>query len=181
MKAISLFAGIGGFDLALERCGHTVTDQVEIDSHARDTLARHFPNARLHEDINDFTGADSDIVVGGFPCQDYSVAGDRSGLVGDRGALWWQMHRVIYESRPTWVIGENVPGLVSSNDGRDFQTIIRSLVVLGYEENPDPKYSLSARAASGILRRAEKRGKTLPPLLRDALTSVAQRRELSDH
>ena len=73
-----------------------------------------------------------DLICGGFPCQDYSVAGKRGGLVGDRGALWWQMHRIIAECRPEWVVGENVPGLLSSNGGRDFLTIITSLVELGY-------------------------------------------------
>jgi len=132
VNAISLFAGIGGFDLALEQTGHTVTDQVEIDRHARTVLARRF-KARIHEDIHDYTPeTGADIVVGGFPCQNYSVAGRRGGLAGDRGALWWQMHRVVAEGRPTWVVGENVPGLLSSNDGRDFRTIIGSLVELGY-------------------------------------------------
>lgn len=73
-----------------------------------------------------------DVICGGFPCQDYSVAGKRGGLVGDRGALWWEMHRIASEQRPTWVIGENVPGLLSSNGGADFRTIIASLVQLGY-------------------------------------------------
>jgi DNA (cytosine-5)-methyltransferase 1 len=132
MNAVSLFAGIGGFDLALERNGITVTDQVEIDRHARTVLDRHWPTVRQHEDIHDFTGQSTDIVVGGFPCQDYSVAGARGGLAGDRGALWWQMHRVVAEGRPTWVVGENVPGLLSSNGGADFRTIVGSLVELGY-------------------------------------------------
>lgn len=78
------------------------------------------------------TLAPVDLICGGFPCQDYSVAGKRGGLVGDRGALWWRMHRIVAQCRPTWVVGENVPGLVSSNGGCDFLTIIASLVELGY-------------------------------------------------
>ena len=72
------------------------------------------------------------IISGGFPCQDYSVAGLRGGLVGDRGALWWEMLRIVADIRPTWVVGENVPGLLSSNGGRDFLSIITSLVQCGY-------------------------------------------------
>lgn len=73
-----------------------------------------------------------DVLVGGFPCQDYSVAGLREGLAGDSGALWWQFHRLVDECRPLWVIGENVPGLLSSRGGRDFASIIDSLTDLGY-------------------------------------------------
>ena len=73
-----------------------------------------------------------DVLCGGFPCQDYSVAGNREGLAGDRGALWWEYHRLITEGRPTWVVAENVPGLLSSRDGEDFATIIDSLTELGY-------------------------------------------------
>ena len=73
-----------------------------------------------------------DVLTGGFPCTDYSVAGKRAGLAGDRGALWWELHRIVAECRPTWVVGENVPGLLSSNNGDDFRTIVGSLVQLGY-------------------------------------------------
>jgi DNA (cytosine-5)-methyltransferase 1 len=75
---------------------------------------------------------DFDLWTGGFPCQDYSVAGKRGGLAGDRGALWWEMRRIIAELRPAWVVGETVPGLLSSNGGRDFLAIVASLVDLGY-------------------------------------------------
>lgn len=136
MNVVSLFAGIGGFDLAAERAGMTTTAQVEIDRHARTVLARHWPDVPRFEDVTDVKGTDLpdrvDVLAGGFPCQDYSVAGQRAGLAGDRGAVWWQFHRLIAETRPTWVVGENVPGLLSSNDGRDFGAIVGSLVELGY-------------------------------------------------
>lgn len=73
-----------------------------------------------------------DLVHGGFPCQDYSVAGNRAGLAGDRGALWWDVIRVLSELRPRWFLGENVAGLLSSSGGRDFATILGSLDELGY-------------------------------------------------
>jgi len=90
------------------------------------------PNKAVHASGADTIHRPVDLICGGFPCQDYSVAGKRGGLAGDRGALWWQMHRIIAECRPEWVVGENVPGLLSSNGGRDFLTIIASLVELGY-------------------------------------------------
>lgn len=137
MRVGSLFAGIGGFDLAFYRAGHEIVWQSELDPHASRVLAHHWADTPNYGDIHDvpnrppFTPA-VDVLVGGFPCQDYSVAGNRSGLAGDRGALWWQYSRLITQLRPTWVIAENVPGLLSSRDGRDFETIIDSLTQLGY-------------------------------------------------
>lgn len=133
----SLFAGIGGFDLAAERAGMTVAWQSEIDKQASKVLAHHWPDTPNYGDIHDMVpGLDDiatvDVLTGGFPCQDYSVAGTRGGLAGDRGALWWEYHRLITALRPTWVIGENVPGLLSSRDGADFETIVGSLLELGY-------------------------------------------------
>lgn len=137
MKIGSLFAGIGGFDLGLERAGHQVVWHSEIDRHASKVLAHHWPDIPNYGDIHDISPSlDSiptvDVLVGGFPCQDYSVAGNRDGLAGDRGALWWEYRRLIAGLHPTWVIGENVPGLLSSRGGRDFETIIGSLTELGY-------------------------------------------------
>ncbi len=133
MKVGSLFSGIGGFELGFERAGMEVAFQAEYDKQARRVLARHWPDVHRYEDVHDVRDAASiDVLCGGFPCQDYSVAGQRGGLVGDRGALWWEMHRIIAQCRPAWVVGENVPGLLSSNGGRDFRTIVNSLVQIGY-------------------------------------------------
>ena len=129
----SLFSGIGGLELGLERAGMKVLWQSEIDDDARAVLKQHWPDTHCYEDVRDVKSAKSiDVICGGFPCQDYSDAGRRSGLAGDRGALWWEMHRVIAECRPTWVIAENVPGIITSRGGRDFLEIVRSLVQLGY-------------------------------------------------
>src|SRR5690606_35986875 len=73
-----------------------------------------------------------DLVCGGFPCQDLSVAGRRAGLAGARSGLWWEFHRILAGLRPRWVVIENVPGLLSSNGGRDMGTLLRSLGDLGY-------------------------------------------------
>ncbi len=135
MTFVSLFAGVEGFGLGFEQAGMRCVGQVEKDAHCQRVLSRHFPHVPKWSDIHEITGADLGhpaLLVGGFPCQDYSVAGLRSGLAGDRGALWWQFARLIDECRPRWVVGENVPGLLSSNDGRDFGTIVGSLVELGY-------------------------------------------------
>lgn len=135
MKFISLFSGIGGFDLGFELAGMTCIGQVEIDRAARAVLARHWPDVKRVEDIRN-VGGDTfesvDLVCGGFPCQDLSVAGKREGLAGSRSGLWWQFRKVIREYRPRWVVIENVPGLLSSNNERDFGIVIRGLVKCGY-------------------------------------------------
>lgn len=132
-KVGSLFAGIGGFDLAAERVGMTVAWQSEIDKKASAVLTHHWPTVPNYGDIHDIKQPPAvDVLTGGFPCQDYSVAGGREGLAGDRGALWWEYHRLITDLRPTWVVGENVPGLLSSRGGRDFETIVGSLTECGY-------------------------------------------------
>lgn len=133
MRVGSLFAGIGGFDLAAERVGMEVAWQSEIDPHASRVLAYHWPDVPNLGDIHDITEPPTvDVLTGGFPCQDYSVAGRGAGLAGDRGALWWQMHRIIAECRPTWVVGENVFGLTTRRHQDSLRTIIGSLVDLGY-------------------------------------------------
>ena len=128
----SLFAGVGGFDIAAERAGMTVKWQSEVDKAASNVLEYHWPGLNKG-DIHGVESTDGvDVLVGGFPCQSYSVAGGRGGLLEDRGALWWEYHRLIAEGRPKWVVGENVPGLLSSGGGRDFAQIIQSIADLGY-------------------------------------------------
>ena len=117
IKFISLFAGVGGFDLAFERSGMECVAQVEIDPSCRAVLSEHFPSVPRFDDIRT-VGAHNlpacDIVCGGFPCQGLSVAGKRKGLADDRSGLFWEMLRVIYETRPEIVVWENVPGLLST-------------------------------------------------------------------
>jgi len=141
VKAVSLFAGVGGFDLALERAGVPVVASCEIDKYARGVLAKQFPNSTLINDVKDVTGdqlrelgfnGNEGIIVGGFPCQDLSVAGKRAGLAGARSGLFWEICRILDETKAKWFILENVPGLLSSNDGRDMGTVIQALVERGY-------------------------------------------------
>lgn len=136
MKFASLFSGIGGFDLGFERVGMTCVAQVEIDKAAQAVLRRHFPNAQLHSDITTVSGGDLgtavDVLCGGFPCQDVSVAGRRAGLAGERSGLWYHFHRLISEVQPQFVVIENVPGLLSSNRGRDMFSVLQGLADIGY-------------------------------------------------
>jgi DNA (cytosine-5)-methyltransferase 1 len=135
MKVGSLFTGIGGFDLALERVGMRSAWQVEIDAKCNQTLSEHWPQIARMEDIKDcgrHNLESVDVVAGGFPCQDLSVAGKRAGLAGARSGLWHHFHRILAQLKPSLVVVENVPGLLSSNRGNDFATVIRGLVELGY-------------------------------------------------
>lgn len=136
MRQIELFAGIGGFGLAGHWAGIETVCQVEIDKFCQKVLAKNFPNARRHDDIHTFDGAEYagtvDIISGGFPCQPFSIAGQRKGNEDDR-ALWPQMLRVIREVRPRWVVGENVAGLLTMDDGKVFDEILTSLENEGYK------------------------------------------------
>jgi len=133
----SLFAGIGGIDLGLERTGGFKTVwQVEIDGNANAVRKRHWPNVGGHEDVTTFTldanPVRPDLICGGFPCQDLSVAGKRAGLAGSRSGLFHQFMRIVSERTPRWVLVENVPGLLSSNEGRDMGIVLTEMAKLGY-------------------------------------------------
>ena len=139
--AVSLFAGVGGFDLALERAGVKVVASVEIDTKAQSVLKKHFPQSTIFDDVSGVSGeqlraagfeARGGIITGGFPCQDLSVAGKRAGLAGKRSGLFWEICRILDETGSETVILENVPGLLSSNNGRDMATVIEALVQRGY-------------------------------------------------
>jgi DNA (cytosine-5)-methyltransferase 1 len=131
----SLFAGIGGFDLGFERNGFEVRWQAEQDKKAQAVLSARFPTARLYDDVRTVGAATVervDVICGGFPCQDVSVAGKREGLGGERTGLFWEAVRIIDELKPTWAVLENVPGLLSSHGGRDFHTVLSALADLGF-------------------------------------------------
>lgn len=135
----SLFSGIGGFDLAAEWMGWTNIFHCEWNSFAQKLLKQHFPDAITYGDITktDFTihrGA-IDILTGGFPCQPYSVAGKRKGKEDERH-LWPEMLRAIREIAPRYVVGENVAGLLSWNEGLVFHEVQTDLENEGYEVQP---------------------------------------------
>jgi DNA (cytosine-5)-methyltransferase 1 len=137
MKHLGLFSGIGGFEEAFRRAGANLIAACEIEPQAQKVLRRHFSGVRIINDVkaiekDTFGGIPIELITGGFPCQDLSVAGRRAGLDGERSGLWFEYLRVIGLFRPRWVEIENVPGLLSSNGGEDFAIILRGLVELGY-------------------------------------------------
>jgi DNA (cytosine-5)-methyltransferase 1 len=136
VKFISLFAGIGGLDLGLERAGMECVAQVEINEFALKVLQKHWANVPKFKDVRDVGKHNlppADLICGGFPCQDVSLAGKQKGLEGKRSTLWSEFHRIVCEIRPRWVVIENVPGLLSSDNGEFFTKIFRELSTSGYD------------------------------------------------
>jgi len=131
MKVGSLFAGIGGFDLGLERAGMEVVWQVEFDPYCNKVLAKHWPSVKRYGDIYEVNTEELekvDVICGGFPCQPFSHAGKRRGK-SDNRYLWPEMFRIIKDLKPTWVIGENVAGIVNMA----LDTVLLDLEAAGYE------------------------------------------------
>ncbi|MDF0543314.1 DNA cytosine methyltransferase [Sphingobium sp. H39-3-25] len=141
LRVLSLFAGIGGFDLGLERTGGFKTVAFcEIDPFCQRVLAKHWPEVPCYADIRELTadrlaadGIAVDIICGGFPCQDLSEAGRRAGIDGDRSGLWADYARLIGELRPRVAIVENVPELLSGGGGQWFGRVLGDLAALGYD------------------------------------------------
>jgi len=135
----SLFAGIGGLDLGLERAGMTCQWQVEIDDYCNKVLEKHWPNVRRYTDVKEcgkHNLATVDLICGGFPCQPVSTAGKRQGDKDERW-LWDDFARIIRELRPRWVLAENVPGLYSADNGRLFGKVLADLATCGYDAEWD--------------------------------------------
>jgi len=149
----SLFAGIGGFDLGFDRGGMRCAWQVDNEASCNTVLRQHWPDVQRYGDVHDVGKrnlAPVDLIAGGFPCQDLSVAGRRAGLAGERSGLWYEFARVIEELKPRWVVVENVTGLLSSygtpdppddlcegqewktEEESDFAIILRGLAECGY-------------------------------------------------
>ena len=145
MKVLSLFSGVGGFDLGLEAAGMETVALCEWDPKCQSVLRNHWPTIPIYGDVSDLTGQQlindnifPDLVAFGSPCQDLSVAGKRAGLEGGRSGLFHEAIRIIKELReltdgtlPRWVIWENVAGALSSNNGKDFGSVLREMVDLG--------------------------------------------------
>lgn len=128
----SLFSGIGGMDLGLDRAGMECRWQVEIDPWCRRVLAKHWPDVPKYDDVRTvgrYNLEPVDLIAGGFPCQDVSNAGKRIGLEGERSGLWSEFWRLIGDLRPRFALVENVPGLFA----RGFGQVIGDLTEIGYD------------------------------------------------
>lgn len=131
MTHLDLFSGIGGFALAAKRVGIETIGFCEIDPYASAVLRKHWPGVTNYGDIRNVRGIRADLVTGGFPCQPFSEAGKRRGAADDRH-LWPQMLRVIKGARPTWVLGENVPGIINM----ELDQVLLELADIGYTAWP---------------------------------------------
>ena len=139
MNHLDLFSGIGGFSLALEKVGFKTVGFCEVDPYCRSLLQKHWKGVTIHNDIKKLEAKDIkepiDILTGGFPCQPYSVAGKQKGT-DDNRYLWPDMFRVIKEIKPTFVIAENVRGIINIQDGMVFETVCSDLESEGFEIQP---------------------------------------------
>ena len=140
MKHLDLFSGIGGFALGLERAGFETVGFCEIEEFPGKVLAKHWPDVPIYKDIRELTGdrlcADGivpDIITGGFPCTDISVAGKQAGITGERSGLWGELCRIIGEVRPRYALVENVSNLISGDNGRWFHRVLGDLAEIGYD------------------------------------------------
>lgn len=135
MKYFSTFSGIGGFELGIGD-EHECVGYSEIDRFADAIYKKHFPKHKNYGDITKIkaeTLPDFDLLVGGFPCQAFSIAGKRAGFDDTRGTLFFDLARILKAKRPRYFIFENVKGLLSHDNGHTFKTIISALDELGYD------------------------------------------------
>lgn len=115
MNVLSLFSGIGGFDLAAEWAGMQTVAFCECDKFCQKVLAKHWPNVRIYDDVKTINTSELpkiDVLCGGYPCQPFSTAGNRRGEA-DKRHMWPHMLRVVRELKPSWVVGENVKGHIT--------------------------------------------------------------------
>lgn len=173
LKVLDLFSGIGGFSLGLERTGGFETVAFcEIEEFPRKVLAKHWPEVPCFEDVKKLKGKDIgpvDVICGGYPCQPFSVAGERRGEEDDRH-LWPEFSRLVAELRPTWVIGENVAGHVSmglddvlsdlEGQGYTARTFIIPASAVDAPHRRDRVWIVAHAASEGLPIRRQARRKT---------------------
>lgn len=133
-KMVSLFAGIGGFELGFQQVGIETTLACEIDQIAQHVLAANMPNTTIVNDVKELKHLpdDTDILCAGFPCQDISTSGVKSGLSGERSSLVTEVFRLLKNRKVEWVIFENVPNMLHLRKGEAIRTIVEELEKLGY-------------------------------------------------
>jgi len=140
LKVLDLFAGIGGFSLGLEKAGMETVAFCEIDEYAQKVLKKNWPGVPIYEDVRQITanrlvsdGIGVDVITGGFPCQDISVAGNQVGIEGERSGLWTECARLLGDIRPKYAIFENVPNLLNGGDGNWFKRVLWDISQVGYD------------------------------------------------
>jgi len=136
MKFFDLFAGIGGFRVGLEAHGHECIGSCEIDKYARKIYAKNFGHEPRFKDVREIETKDLpefDILCAGFPCQSFSIVGNRKGFEDKRGNLFFEIVRLAKEKRPPILLLENVQGLLSHEKGETFRVIVQTLDELGYD------------------------------------------------
>lgn len=135
MKVASFFAGVGGIDIAFENAGFDVIWANEFDKYAADTYRLNFNNKLVVDDIRNVEAKDIpdfDVMIGGFPCQAFSVAGYRKGFEDERGNLFFELERIFTEKKPQVIFLENVKNLVGHDGGNTFRVILERLKNAGY-------------------------------------------------
>ena len=142
MKVLDLFSGIGGFSLGLERAGFQTVAFCEIEEYPRKVLKKHWPDIPIYNDVRELTSdrleSDGingiDVICGGFPCQDISVAGKQEGIgEGTRSGLWSECARLLGELRPKYAIFENVTALLNGGGGDWFKRVLWEISSIGYD------------------------------------------------
>ena len=155
MKLLDLFSGIGGFSLGFERAGMETVAFCEVDDKCRKVLHKHWPEVKCYTDVKELTneqlrtdGIVPEVICGGFPCQDISNAGPKSGIKGGRSSLWSEFARIIGDVRPKWAVIENVPPLRS----RGLALVLQDLWAIGY----DAEWHCVPASAIGTLHRRDR-------------------------
>ena len=138
MNHLDLFSGIGGFSLAASWVWgkeHNIVSFVEIDLFCQKVLKKHWPDVPIHSDIRNYKhdGTTIDLLTGGFPCQDISVAGKQGGVRCERSGLWTELCRIISDTRPKYAIVENVPNLLNGGRGGWFSVVLQDLAKIWYD------------------------------------------------
>jgi DNA (cytosine-5)-methyltransferase 1 len=156
LNVLDLFSGIGGFSLGLERAGMNTVAFCEVCQDAQNVLRKHWPETKIFDDVRQLNARAIesagikrvDVIAGGFPCQDISVAGKQAGLEGDRSSLWKEYARLIGELKPRFVIIENVAALRSNGLG----TVLQDLWAVGY----DAEWHVIPASAVGLPHQRER-------------------------
>ena len=136
LRHLDLFSGIGGFAYAAACVGGYQTTQfVEIDPFCQRVLSHHWPCTPIHSDVRTFTAAPNayDIITAGFPCQDLSSAGKQLGFSGTRSVLFYEIIRLLRDTRPKFLVLENVANLLSHSNGETFQKVLFQIAKAGYD------------------------------------------------